>query len=94
MRAAFTIPGIDMKFRGQRLDRAHHPAKKRKNEKKKKERGREESIADRKEAERREVETTEAGTSFRIYRRSRSNRTARGYRQAAAECRLQPALRM
>lgn len=80
-----------MKFCGQRLDRAEaHPAKKRSSE----------TIADRREAERggekeeeeEEVEEEEDGRSFRIYRRSRSNRTARGH--AAAECSLQPALRM
>lgn len=39
-----------------------------------------------------EEEEEEDGKSFRIYRRSCSNRTARGH--AAAECSPQPALRM
>lgn len=55
-----------------------------------------ETIADGREAgmarKREEEEEVEDGRSFRIYRRSRSNRTARGH--AAAECSLQPALRM
>lgn len=46
----------------------------------------------RRQRRRGQKEEKEDGRSFRIYRRSRSNRTARGH--AAAECSLQPALRM
>lgn len=75
MRAPFTIVGVDMKFRGQRLDRAEeaHPAKKKtKKQKKRGTRatqtagGREEGTNDGK----RKGREGEDGTSFRIYRRS------------------------
>lgn len=80
--------------------RAEAPREKKGEKERKKEA---ETIADRKEAERwrrrssaqqdeEEEEEEEDGKSFRIYRRSCSNRTARGH--AAAECSPQPALRM
>lgn len=72
MRAPFTIVGVDMKFRGQRLDRAEeaHPAKKKqKNNKKSK---KNESSADcRREAGTNDGKREREGrTSFRIYRRA------------------------